>query len=223
MGGPVLASSLLRERGHRGKLSCGCAVLDAFLGGGIDHSGITEVAGEAGSGKSQFVLQLMLSVQLPASLGGLGGGAIYMHADTPSYLPAVKRLKQIAAAFAKSHSAHGATEERLMNQISIIQIDTAESLEHVIVNALPGFLREKPVRLIVLDSIGALFRAVGEDGGSSRTHLHDRAQQLFAISARLKRISDSFNVAIVITNQARNLSSNSAGAHITTPLFRFCR
>jgi hypothetical protein len=42
--------------------------------GGIPSQGITEIAGESGSGKTQICLQLCLTVQLPKSSGGLNGG-----------------------------------------------------------------------------------------------------------------------------------------------------
>ena len=58
------------------RLSLGTAPLDAFLGGGLRPYGITELAGEAGAGKSQICMQLCATVQLPLALGGLDGGAI---------------------------------------------------------------------------------------------------------------------------------------------------
>jgi len=48
-------------------------VIDAELEGGIDFCPITEIAGEAGVGKTQLLLSLLLTVQLDAALGGLAG------------------------------------------------------------------------------------------------------------------------------------------------------
>ena len=42
--------------------------------GGIISRGITEIAGESASGKTQLCMQLCLTVQLPLQLGGLNGG-----------------------------------------------------------------------------------------------------------------------------------------------------
>ncbi|CAE1244586.1 XRCC3 [Acanthosepion pharaonis] len=56
------------------KLSMGCHLLDKALKGGIISRGITEIAGESASGKTQFCLQLSLTVQLPEENGGLAGG-----------------------------------------------------------------------------------------------------------------------------------------------------
>jgi RecA/RadA recombinase len=62
----------LEERWQR--LSVGCIKLDGFLQGGVATQGITEIAGESGSGKTQLCLQLALTVQYPVSCGGLNGG-----------------------------------------------------------------------------------------------------------------------------------------------------
>ncbi|XP_063217933.1 uncharacterized protein LOC134528327 isoform X2 [Bacillus rossius redtenbacheri] len=55
-------------------LSVGCPRLDRFLGGGVATRGVTELAGESGSGKTQLCLQMCLSVQRPREAGGLAAG-----------------------------------------------------------------------------------------------------------------------------------------------------
>jgi RecA/RadA recombinase len=54
--------------------------MDAMLGGGIrcGSGGITEIAGEAGLGKTQLSLQLALRCQLPLSMGGLQAHSAYI-------------------------------------------------------------------------------------------------------------------------------------------------
>jgi len=44
------------------------------LGGGLFKSGITEISGESGCGKTQFCLQIALTVQLPLPLKGAKSG-----------------------------------------------------------------------------------------------------------------------------------------------------
>ena len=85
---PTSALELWKQRAP--KLSTGCHRIDAHLNGGLTNNGIIEVAGEAGSGKTQFCMQLCfqvrglrscisrldglcLQVQLPERLGGLNG------------------------------------------------------------------------------------------------------------------------------------------------------
>lgn len=70
---PLYAASSLAEQQSE-RLSFGCPVLDRFLAGGLLPTGLTELAGEAGSGKTQICMQLMMQVQLPASQGGREAG-----------------------------------------------------------------------------------------------------------------------------------------------------
>lgn len=62
------------EPGHR--LSFACPVLDRLMRGGLPLRGITELAGESAAGKTQFCLQLCLSVQYPRENGGLSSGKV---------------------------------------------------------------------------------------------------------------------------------------------------
>ena len=164
----VTADTLLRHPAHVRKLSCGSKDIDDCLNGGVDGHGITEIAGEAGTGKTQLALQLLLQVQLPAEHGGLGGGSIYLHSDASSVQPAMQRLRSLAEAFERRHHTLGATTSRLMANVHVVQIDSNVELESMLKDVVPAQLQSHSVRLIVLDSVAALFRTHGEDGTSSR-------------------------------------------------------
>jgi DNA-repair protein XRCC3 len=64
---------MLTYRERCGRLSFGCGALDSALGGGVPMRGLTEIAGEAGAGKTQLCLQLALYAVLSKEHGGLGG------------------------------------------------------------------------------------------------------------------------------------------------------
>lgn len=64
-----------KKMGCYSRLTTGHNGLDSFLDGGIPL-GITELYGEAGSGKTFLTLLLCLSVQLPIECGGLNGSMI---------------------------------------------------------------------------------------------------------------------------------------------------
>jgi len=66
----------LKEKWKR--LSVGCSKLDGFLQGGVAVQGITEIAGESSSGKTQLCLQMALTVQYPVINGGLSGGWCFL-------------------------------------------------------------------------------------------------------------------------------------------------
>ena len=56
-----------------------------------------------------------------------------------------------------------------------------------------------PLRLLIIDSIAHLFRDVGDLPDTS-AYVH-RTGMLFRISALLRRFADTYNLAVVITNQ----------------------
>lgn len=58
-------------------LTTGCPNIDAFLNGGVIQSGMTEITGPGGSGKTQLALQLCITCQLPEHLGGLNKGRFH--------------------------------------------------------------------------------------------------------------------------------------------------
>lgn len=72
--------------------------LDRCLRGGIVTRGITEICGASGVGKTQLLLQLSLTVQLPRELGGLGKAVAFI--CTEDTFPS-KRLFQLAKVFEK--------------------------------------------------------------------------------------------------------------------------
>jgi RecA/RadA recombinase len=49
------------------------------LPGGLLSRGITEIAGESASGKTQLCMQMCLTVQLPHELGGFSAGIFSRH------------------------------------------------------------------------------------------------------------------------------------------------
>ncbi len=67
--------------------------LDRALGGGIPTGYITEITGESGAGKTQFLLSLLLAVQLPAP-HGISRPAIYISTEAPL---STTRLSQMLA------------------------------------------------------------------------------------------------------------------------------
>ena len=76
------------------KLTTLCPRLDAWLRGGVPTRSVTEIAGEAGSAKTQLALQLLIAAQLPREMGGLDGTAVYVHTEGRAPL---SRLKQLVA------------------------------------------------------------------------------------------------------------------------------
>lgn len=63
--------------------------------------------------------------------------------------------------------------------------------------SLAAKMVEEPFRLLIVDSIMALFRT----DFTGRGELADRQQKLGQFLAALKRLSETYGVAVVITNQ----------------------
>lgn len=187
---PTRAGSLRRR-----KLELGCAVLDPMLRGGLPTDSLTEIAGEASCGKTQICMQLLLQAQLPLALGGLCGSAVYI--STEHELPQ-ERLEQIAHTRPR-FSAHFSTTNPLEN-LFVEHADTADTLAFVI-RKLPELVEQKrttdrPIRLVVIDSIAAVFRCDEE-----RSNARARVPELLALASRLKRLAASNGLAVVIVNQ----------------------
>lgn len=180
------------------QLSTGCPILDHTLGGGIEtQHGIVEIAGQSGAGKSQLVLQLLLRAQLPIEHGGLAGGAVLLHTGTESAI--TNRLTQLALEFSAEYAHLGASVDRLLDHVTLCKMHSADLLWGTLSEHLPQLLSTTQIRLLVIDSFGALFRPLVEGGGVSLAA--ERSTQLCAHAHRLKQLSDDFGLAVIVTNE----------------------
>ncbi|GFS36103.1 homolog of X-ray repair cross complementing 3 [Actinidia rufa] len=155
--------SLLRSPLPTAKLTAGCPVLDRVLGVVVPCSSVTEIFSESGCGKTQLCLQLLLSVQLPSSLGSLSASSLYLHSEAP--------------------------------------INSADHLFDVLLKtdfALANPKTQFPIKLIVIDSIAALFRSEFDNNPSD---LKRRSDLFFRISGNLKALAYGFGLEVVVTNQ----------------------
>ena len=71
------------------------AHIDDALGGGLAVGHVTELTGQAGSGKTQLCFQLCANVQLPKAIGGLEGQCVYLDCNGGF---SSSRLKEICKA-----------------------------------------------------------------------------------------------------------------------------
>ncbi|XP_013387995.1 DNA repair protein XRCC3 isoform X2 [Lingula anatina] len=185
-------------------LSTGDGFIDKLLRGGILSKGITEVAGASATGKTQFCIQLCLTVQLPRAQGGLGGGAVYI--CTEDVFP-TKRLQQMIGAFCKTIDKEF-QKIQFGDQIFIEHIAEKEDLISCLKYRLPKLLQKNIVKLVVIDSVAALFR--------SEYHLSEstkRSKQLSSLGAILHELSSSSNIPVVCVNQVSDVINPSAKSH----------
>jgi DNA-repair protein XRCC3 len=185
-------------------------------------SGITEIAGEAGAAKTQLALQLMLQSPLPQGRGGLCGGAIYLHGDTASCAPALKRLDTLAEAFAERHQDIGATAHRVKEMVYVMQVDSPDELWKIVHEKVPTLAAQTHIRLLVIDSVGGLYRTAADEAaaasGQQRASAQaERAQHLMRLAARLKQLSSQYSLAIVVTNQVSDKPLSSESRRTAAP------
>ncbi|KAM1433325.1 hypothetical protein EV1_015245 [Malus domestica] len=190
------------------KLTLGCPLLDRCLGGGVPCCSITELVAESSCGKTQFCLQLALSAQLPPSHGGLSASSLYLHTEFPFPF---RRLHQLSQAFQSSHAnlvAINPCEDVYVHAVH----DAHQMLD--IMPKIESFIESEktrlPVRLIVIDSIAALFRT---EFNNTPLDLKRRSSLFFKIAGKLKSLANRFRLAVVVTNQVVDFMGASDGVN----------
>ncbi|MEM3791473.1 MAG: DNA repair and recombination protein RadA [Candidatus Micrarchaeaceae archaeon] len=193
---------VFKKRQGMGRISTNSKELDALLGGGVETNAITEAYGRFASGKTQLGFQLCVNVQLAKEQGGLEGGALFIDTEG-TFRP--ERIKELA-------KAKGLDEEKALGNISIFRVDTSDK-QMLVAERAEKIIEEKNIKLIVVDSITALFRSEFAGRGA----LGERQQKLNAHVHRLQALADKFNLAVYMTNQVMDNPSILFGDP-TTPV-----
>ncbi|KAL2116790.1 hypothetical protein VTJ04DRAFT_8958 [Mycothermus thermophilus] len=187
--------------------------LDRALGGGIPVGSITEITGESGSGKTQFLLTLLLSVQLPPP-HGLGRPALYISTEAPL---STRRLAQMLATNPFLQTLPPNQRPSLDLILSTVTPDL-ESQDHIINFQVPVEVERRGIGLIVLDSVAANYRAEFDRGGAAKdssrhsSNMGARAAELLKLGMHLRVLAQRYNLAVVVSNQVsdRFVSDNLA-------------
>jgi DNA repair protein RadA len=197
VGGFETGDKILERRKLVGKITTGSSSLDELLGGGVETQSITEFYGEFGSGKTQIIHQLAVNVQLPVEYGGLDGSVIMIDTEN-TFRP--ERFAQMVGGVSTRISEECDPDDFL----KYINVARAYNSNHQILLAesasqLAEELKEsgKPVRLLIVDSLTAHFRAEYVGRGT----LADRQQKLNKHMHELLKFGDLYNAAVVVTNQ----------------------
>src|SRR6476660_6675188 len=185
----ITADAALEKRRAMLRCSTGSRALNELLLGGIETQAVTEFYGEFGSGKSQICHTLCAIATQPVEAGGLDGGVIYIDTEG-TFRP--ERLNQIARARALEPS-------HVLKNVAICKIYNSSHLE-LIVKDIGKYINDFKAKLVIIDSIISLHRAEFPGRGT----LADRQQRLNSILHKLIRLSEIFNIAIVITNQVQS-------------------
>ena len=185
----ITADAALEKRRSMLRCSTGSKVLDELLLGGIETQAVTEFYGEFGSGKSQICHTLCAIARQPTEAVGLDSNVIYIDTEG-TFRP--ERLNQIAR-------ARGFDPTHVLKSVAVCKVYNSSHLE-LIIKDLGKYINDFKAKLIIIDSIISLHRAEF----SGRGTLADRQQRLNSILHKLIRLSEIYNVAIVITNQVQS-------------------
>jgi len=182
------ADELWKKRQTMCKCSTGSKNLDKLLGGGIATQAVTEFIGEFGAGKTQICFKLCVTAQLPLEEGGLNGSVAYVDTEG-TFMP--ERIAEIA-------SASGLDPEKVLAHIFLARAYNS-SHQGLLIDHLFKFCLENNVKLVIVDSMIGHFR--GEYIGMGA--LSERQQALNSQLHKLLRLTEAFNLPVVITNQVQ--------------------
>lgn len=168
----------------------------------------------SGVGKTQFLLTLLLSAQMPSPLG-LSSAVLYI--STESALPTT-RLSQLLRTHPALISAN--PKPTLDAVISIVTPDL-ESQDHILRFQVPVAIKRHGIRLIILDSVAANYRAEFERpgaGSASRqtngANMGQRSSELVKLGQLLRDIAREYDIAVVVANQVGDRFSSTSGSPI---------
>lgn len=108
-----------------------------------------------------------------------------------------------------------------LNDIHFMAVPTVDILLHALKTSLPSLITsvakdgsKKPVRLVIIDAISALFTASDKPSSLS---LSERAKSLTAISAIVHVMASHHNIAVVVVNAVKDVfprhSSNASAGN----------
>ena len=178
----------VEERKLIGHITTGSKNLDNLLGGkGIETKSLTEAFGAFGSGKTQLAHSLAVMVQLPLEKGGCNAKAVYIDTEG-TFRP--ERIKQFAEGIE-------ANSDKVLKNILVARAFNSDH-QMLLVDKIGELIKDgEPIKLIVVDSLTAHFRAEY----SGRGQLADRQQRLNRYLHQLQRIAEQHNLAVYVTNQ----------------------
>ncbi|KAJ4365476.1 hypothetical protein N0V95_000411 [Ascochyta clinopodiicola] len=182
-GGFQTAHELGQQRKRVIKISTGSKQLDTVLGGGFQTMSISEVFGEFRCGKTQLSHTMSVIAQLPKDMGGAEGKVAYI--GVVDLAPRAERF--------------GVDPETAQDNITYARAVNSEH-QMELLNKLAEFFVGNEYRLLIIDSIMALFRV----DYTGRGELNERQQKLNQFLSKLTHVAEEFNVAVLMTNQVQS-------------------
>ena len=192
----VPATELYNKRKKIERISTGSKNFDDLLGGGFEVNAITEIYGEFGSGKTQIGHTSSVMVQQKRTEGGLEGGVIYIDTENtfrPERIVSISKARNIDYA----------------NVLENIVVAKAFNSAHqeLIINETGKIIENNNIKLLVLDSAISHYRAEYLGRGT----LSERQQKINRLMHVLIRISETYKIAVILTNQIQSVPDTIFG------------
>ncbi len=175
---------VLKKRESVNKISTGSVAFNELMGGGFETSAITECFGEFGCGKTQIghILAVNILKEDPDAC------AVYIDTEN-TFRP--ERIIQLA-------QGAGINPEDALSRIMVARAFNSDH-QMLLVEKVDSLITEqkKKVRLVVVDSLTAHFRAEFIGRGT----LAERQQKLNRHMHMLSKLASSYNLCVYVTNQ----------------------
>lgn len=210
----TLKSPLLEDKNKTSRPICftiGDESIDRKLNGGVPLGCLIEVSGKSSCGKTNLLLTLSITIQLPLEFGGLGPSLFTddtahpanvrtLYVPTESPLP-TQRLKQIVENFSNLLQTNGIPVERhdsfpkLDNVLTTSNVITnLEEQDHILKYQLPVMLERDPsIKLLIIDSLTHHIRA--------QLSWFKQIEYVRSTCTYLKKLAKKFDITIIIANQ----------------------
>jgi DNA repair protein RadA len=185
----VTATKLYDKRKKEHRISTGSKNLNDLFEGGIEARAVTEIYGEYGTGKTQICHTLCVMVKRKISEGGVNGKALYIDTEN-TFRP--ERIVSIAQS--RNMNPNSALENIIVAKV----YNSAH--QELIIEEIGSVIDTYNVKLLIVDSAVAHYRA--EFLG--RATLSERQQKLNKFMHMLIRIAETYNIAVVVTNQIQS-------------------
>jgi DNA repair protein RadA len=192
----VPATELYNKRKKIERISTGSQNFDDLLGGGFEVNAITEIYGEFGSGKTQICHTSSVMVQQKRTEGGLEGGVIYIDTEN-TFRP--ERIVSISKARNIDHAS-------VLENIVVAKAFNSAHQE-LIIHETGKIIENNNIKLLVLDSAISHYRAEYLGRGT----LSERQQKINRLMHILIRISETYKIAVILTNQIQSVPDTIFG------------
>lgn len=176
--------------------------IDEMLGGGIFTKGITEIFGESSTGKSQLLMQLSLTVQLPLEKYGLNGKCVFITTECDLTTQRIQQMLEENPSY-KGHDVS-------LDNIFTVTCNDLTTQEHILDVQLPILLdrNRNSIKLIIIDSISHHLRVELENTSIRNSQVN--RFYIERLAEKLLYLTNKYNLSVVVANQVGNklLSEN---------------